>query len=568
MKKRFSRIFCIVVIISFIFPLTTGTIHSMEESESIQFEENNKLEYAPGQFIVKLKKDLTFDTPSIHALNNKHQVFTFEEIFPNTEGTVLDNIYLLHIPIESDILSTVQNYMLSPDIVYAEPNRIAELCSIPNDANFSKQWYLHNTGQVIYGNTSGTPDADIDAPEVWDLEKGSSDVIIAIIDTGIDYTHPDLASKIWNNADEIANNLIDDDNNGYIDDVRGWNFDDNNSDPIDDYCHGTICAGLAGAVTDNGIGIAGSGGNCTVMPIKTSNLLTSEIAKGIKYATDNGANIISMSFGYLYPVKIVKDLVNYAYDNGVFLCASAGNGNVPQRRYPAVYAQVVAVAATNQNDERCTPKDWGFILYGSTYGHWVDIAAPGHLIYSITPSYHLSFNDMINPITGKNNSQYYDYVGWGTSFSCPLVAGIAALLLSVDPSLTPGAVKTLLCKNVDPYYSLFYIGTGRLNAYKALADLLSDIDVNLSGGFGVEAIISNHGLMDVTHIDWRICVKGGIFGLINKTMNGTIDLQAGESKTVSTGIFFGYGSTIIDVKVDIVEKTMKGIQFSFFSLLK
>jgi len=568
-KKIFGIIVCMMMVV---FALNAmGTYNKIETSKTNLFNNNISQNFAPGQLIVKIKKDTTFShSVQLIDLSKKHQVYDFEKMFSGFGDTILDNIYLLHVPIDSDIISIVQDYILCPDVIYAEPNWIASLHSIPNDVNFSNQWYLHNTGQLIYGNIYGTYDADIDAPEAWDLEIGNSDVAIAIIDSGIDYTHPDLAGKIWNNTDEIPNNGIDDDGNGYIDDIRGWNFANDTNDPIDEFGHGTFCAGLAGAVTNNGIGIAGVGWNCTIMPIKVIDLknidiFISSVAKGIKYATDNGASIVSMSFGTgSYPISLIKDVVDYAYDKGVFLCASAGNSNKPFKQYPAAYKNVVAVAATNQNDGRCTPRDWPnshlpiIFRLGSNYGHWVDIAAPGNLIYTTIPTYFIE----------NNCSQNYDFVGGGTSFSCPLVAGVAALLLSVNSSLSPVEVKTLLCKNVDPYHSFHYIGTGRLNAYKALADLLSDIEISIKGGFGVKAVITNTGSIDVNNVDWQIFVTGGILGRINKTINGTINLKNGESKTISTGLLFGHGKIIIDVKTDIVEKTVKGKQLSFLSLIK
>ncbi len=230
------------------------------------------MEFVPGEFIVKLKKDTTLSMIPLIALSEKHQVYAFEKIFPNAENTILDNIYLLHVPIGSDILSIVQDYALFPDVEYAEPNGILHASSIPNDVNFSSRWSLDNTGQVFFvwnGHSySGTPDADIDAPEAWDIEKGSPDVVIAVIDSGIDYTHPDLATKIWNNVDEIQGNGIDDDNNGYVDDVMGWDFAYGDNDPKDGVGHGTMCAGVAAAITDNNIGMAGVCWNCKIMPVQ------------------------------------------------------------------------------------------------------------------------------------------------------------------------------------------------------------------------------------------------------------------------------------------------------------
>jgi subtilisin family serine protease len=175
------------------------------------------------------------------------------------------------------------------------------------------------------------------------------------------------------------------------------------------------------------------------------------------------------------------------------------------------------------------------------------------------PTYHVYFNDY-------GWKQNYEYMG-GTSSATPLVAGVAALLLSKDPSLTPDEVEALLCGNVDPYNSSEYIGTGRLNAQKALAALSSDIKVNIKGGLGVKAVITNNGTSDVTSIDWQIHVEGGIFGLINKTVTGTVDIKAGESQTVSTGMFFGLGSIVISARTDIVGKAVKGTQLFIFTMV-
>jgi subtilisin family serine protease len=199
---------------------------------------------------------------------------------------------------------------------------------------------------------------------------------------------------------------------------------------------------------------------------------------------------------------------------------------------------------------------------GSEYGDWVDIAAPGNLIYTTMPTYHVTFNDWFGL------KQNYDNCGWGTSYATPMVAGAAALLLSKDSSLTPDEVEALLCGNVDPYNSIEYIGTGRLNVQKALAALVSDIKVNIKGGLRVEAVITNEGTSDITGVDWQIHVEGGILGLINKTVNGTVDIKTGESKTVSTELFFGLGGIVISARADIVGKAVKGTQLFIFSMMK
>lgn len=345
-----------------------------------------------------------------------------------------------------------------------QSNKIVNPCSVPNDPDFSKQWYLQTTWQILWVKILlwniipiwypllVKSDADIDAPEAWNIETGSPDVVIAILDTGVDYTHPDLAANIWNNTDEIPNNSIDDDLNGYIDDVIGWDFANNDNDPIDDFGHGTMNAGVAGAVGNNGIGVAGIAWNCKIMPIRVIDdqgwCASSIIAKGITYAADNGANVISMSFGAddSNNTTIMLEAVNYAYSKGVFLCAAAGN-NGDNKLYPAAYENVTAVGWTNQRDKADK---------NSNYGDWIDIAAPGTLIYSTD--------------TLQDPSLDYAYYG-GSSAATAIVAGVTALLLSKDPSLTPAEVKALLCNNTDPYSGNHYVGTGRLNAFKALSAL-------------------------------------------------------------------------------------------------
>jgi len=565
MKKKLIGIFvCLLLIAAVVLP-ATGTINEKVSRENKVSENQTSTEFVPGEFIVKLKKDTTLSSSTqFMALNENHQVYAVEKVFPHSEGTILDNIYLLHVPIGSDIPSIVKEYATYPDVVYAEPNGIGHLCGIPNDANFSKQWYLHNTGQKFKGNMHGTPGADIHAPEAWDIETGSPNVTIAIIDTGIDYMHPDLAANIWTNKNEIPGNGIDDDHNGYIDDVHGWDFYYNDSNITDGFGHGTMCAGVADAVGNNSIGVAGVCWNCKIMPVRifndTAYGTAIMAAKGIRYAADNGADVISMSFAFGWSFML-KNAVDYAYSKGVFLCASAGNDDSAGKAWPGGFEHVVAVAATNQNDGRCTPEDWG-PGSGSEYGDWVAIAAPGNLAYSTMPTYHVTANDP--PYNWAQNYYYH----WGTSCSTPIVAGAAALLLSKDPSLTPDEVDALLCGNVDPYNSTEYIGTGRLNAQKALAALVSDIKVTIKGGVGVEAVITNEGTSDVTGVPWQIHVAGGILGSINKTVSGTVDIKAGESQTVSTGMFFGLGGIIISAKVDIVGKAVRGTQLLIYSTVK
>jgi subtilisin family serine protease len=351
--------------------------------------------------------------------------------------------------------------------------RISYLSTVPDDIYFDQQYSLHNIGQ-----TGGIIDCDIDAPEAWNIETGSSTIVIAVIDTGIDYTHPDLADKIWINEDEIPGNGIDDDDNGFIDDARGYNFYDDDNDPFDLNGHGTVCAGIAAADTNNGVGIAGVCWDCQIMPIKVAGLHNTEDRpdfwiKAIEYAVDNGADIISMSFGIEYYHEQLELAVNYAYSNGIFLTASAGNQGWSNEHYPAAYENVVGVAATNDKDGRM--ENAGQWSASSNYGSWVSVAAPGENIFSTMPSYHVTLNNYGFPLNYSGDL-------CGTSCAAPHVAGLAALILSKKPFLSPEEVETLILENVDPYNSSFDLGTGRINAYKAIIGSNGPPDVfNIDG---------------------------------------------------------------------------------------
>lgn len=331
---------------------------------------------------------------------------------------------------------------------------------IPNDTFFSQQWALQNTGQ-----TGGIIDCDIDAVEAWEIEKGNPDIVIAIIDSGIDYTHPDLVENIWINEDEIPDNDIDDDNNGYIDDYMGYDFtDSDNPYPFDENGHGTVMSGVAAAVTNNNVGIAGVAWNCKIMPVKIADenwyADVNKIAEGIRYAADNNAKVICMAFSARS--SAIREAVNYAYRKGAFLCCAAGNYGNSIKQYPAAYENVTAVAATDNNDQQMDYiYDFNGVRVVSSYGDWVGIAAPGQEIHTTSPTYHVVACDT------WGQELNYDIVS-GTTLATPIVAGVAALVLSKNPNLSPDEIEDILCGSVDPYDSEYYLGTGRINAYKAL----------------------------------------------------------------------------------------------------
>lgn len=453
MKKKLLVFLVFMQMITIAIPAVVGIINVKENN----IDEIHTSKFVPGEFIVKFK-DIKIPISSIDNLNYKYHVHSMKKIFRNGKDTPLENIYIIKVPEDTDILSTTQEYSSYPEVEYAEPNYHFQFCGFPNDNDFNKQWSLHNSGQ-----TGGTEDADIDAPEAWDIETGVPDIIIAVLDLGVDYTHPDLVDNLWINEDEIPDNELDDDENGYVDDIIGWDFGFKDNDTKDEYGHGTLCTGVAGAVTDNGIGIAGMGWDCKVMPLIVLGPHggVTGILNGIEYAVDNGARVISMSFTTTTHMQVLEDAIDYANIKGVVAIAAAGNSGESKERYPAAQDNVIAVAGTNHNDEKMNFFDEHYDEWIiSNYGDWVDVAAPAVNIYSTMPTYNVSMND-------DGYQQDYDY-GSGSSYACPLVAGIAGLILSKNPHLSPDEVKSIICNNVDPYFSDVYIGSGRVNANKAL----------------------------------------------------------------------------------------------------
>jgi len=470
--KNSKKIFVILITMLFlglvITPLINANSIKMElENEK---ENNNQIEesiiqnqytkksfgnYIPGEIIVKFKETtsvvpktvnnfLSVGINSLDQLNFKYNVISSDIVIPRAVSS-LSNIYKFTVPESSDILSIIDEYKNDPNVEYAEPNYICLLDNTPNDPLFNKQWHLHNTGQ-----TGGVDDADIDAPEAWDIETGSKDIVIAIIDSGIDYNHPDLSENIWENVDEVADNGIDDDDNGYIDDAHGWDFIRNNNKPFDEFGHGTHCAGIAGAIGNNNIGISGVCWNCSLMPVKVFGKYGSAtlggILKGLYYAAENGADIFSMSWSMGGDTELIDLALEYAYSKGIVLVASAGNSNSKFPYMPAAFDYVISVGAIDKNNAKA---DF------SNYGSWVDVSAPGVDVFSTMPTYPVSLNDYGYTMDYSNMS--------GTSMSCPVIAGVVGIILSKNGNLEFDKLKTLIQSAVSSVDSNFYIGNGNIN---------------------------------------------------------------------------------------------------------
>ena len=305
----------------------------------------------------------------------------------------------------------------------------------------------------------------------WDIEQGDQSIIVAILDYGIKLDHPEFSGRLWTNPNETLNG-IDDDNNGYIDDINGWDFANNDDDPTDDHGHGTNVTGIIGANSNNNLGYSGIDWNCKLMIGKILDENNSGYyswwTDAIYYAVDNGAKVINMSVGGSGFSSSMKDAIDYAYNNGVTVVACMMNENNNTIFYPAGYQNTIAVGATNPNDERSAPFFWS-TTSGSNYGNHIDVVAPGNYIYGLNY---------------QSDTNYNFYWG-GTSQAAPLVTGLSSLLLAQDTDKTPDDIRSIIRNtaedqvgNVSEDISGFdiYYGYGRINAYQAL--LQSSLSIN------------------------------------------------------------------------------------------
>ncbi|THB67985.1 MAG: hypothetical protein D6B27_03495, partial [Gammaproteobacteria bacterium] len=357
--------------------------------------------------------------------------------------------------------AVIEELKLNPSVEYIEKDVPVQSLMTPDDPRYSSQHGLDNNGSTL-GSVVG---ADIDAARAWDIETGSDEVIVAVIDSGIDVDHEDLKDNIWVNTGEIAGNGIDDDQNGYIDDVYGWDFwgDDNDINPENTntkWGHGTHVAGIISAKGNNGIGVAGVAWNVKLMGVRFSEgdanetnieQVTSNAVQAIVYAVDNGAHIINASFGGAVDTvpQFVTDAIEHARENDVLIVCAAGNAPVDIDTFnfpPATMPQenILTVTATDRADKYHSDYSYGLTS--------VDVAAPGISILSTFPDNKYKLSS-------------------GTSMSAPFVSGLAALLLSQDPSRSALDLKRIIMDTVDPIPSLQgkIVTGGRINAYKALS---------------------------------------------------------------------------------------------------
>ncbi|MFA6291284.1 MAG: S8 family serine peptidase [Victivallales bacterium] len=403
-----------------------------------------RTEMVADHMIVKLKKGA--NRKSLEDICERKQ-FSIRQQLKGSQNLFLVAFDVIH---ANSIMIAIDEMKKEADLIeYAEPDYIVHASLSPDDPKF--------TDGTLWGMNK------ISAPDAWDISTGSNSVLVGVIDTGVDYNHEDLIDNIWTNAGEIPGNGIDDDGNGFIDDVHGWDAVNNDGDPMDDHYHGTHCSGTIGGVGNNGTAIVGVNWKVGIMGLKFLDAGgsgdISDAVVCLNYATLMHADLTSNSWGGGGFSQSMKDALDA---NGKLFIAAAGNDgsdNDTTPSYPSNYdcANIVAVAATDSSD---------VLAYFSNYGlTTVDLAAPGVDVYSSTPS----------------NS--YEYLS-GTSMATPHVAGAAALLLSVDQSFTAAQLKAFLMDSTDPITGLSgkCVTGGRLNVFKALQSLTYLKVLSPSGG--------------------------------------------------------------------------------------
>mgnify|MGYP001011353090 FL=1 len=413
----------------------------------------------------------------------------------------------------------IERYSADPAVIYAEPNFIYRASMIPSDSYYPNQWYLKR----------------IKAAEAWDIRSTSPGVVIAIIDSGVQASHPDLKANMWVNAAETEGNKKDDDHNGLVDDVNGWDFVNNVADPSPKFkpgfteagiLHGTIVAGITAGVGNNGQGVTGISWDAKIMALKALDDQgdgdTATVIKAIDYAVAKGANIINLSFvGFGYS-RSLKEALQRAYNAGVLVVAPAGNEqsdghgvNLNEKPiYPACYRDeqnrplVVGVAATDGIDQKAT-----FSGYGD---RCIDVAAPGvsffsTAVYSPQKSYQ-----------GQFFNTYYDGYWSGTSVAVPLVSGALALVQGANPTLSAKESLDIILQTADDINALNpgyvnQLGRGRLNIALALAEATARLKKTLpqfafarSKGVPEISIADVNGNVQKTFMAYKSTFKGGI----------------------------------------------------------
>lgn len=462
---------CLASLLSLFLIFLFVSSNSAKNQEGFAHQE----EYVPNEVLVKFKKDVSkyFIQNAVNLVQGKIITFRGKEIsslqwspdIPSLRSFRLDpDLFHIKVPETIGTEQAIDVLSQNPYVKYAEKNIIFHAEIIPNDTHFNKLWGLHNTGQA-----EGTVDADIDAPEAWNIFTGSSDIVVAVIDTGVDYNHEDLAANIWINWVEYNGTPgVDDDNNGYIDDFRGWDFVNNDNDPMDDnwylqMYHGTHVSGTIGANGNNGKGVTGVNWNVKIMALKSLDAYgggtAANAVSAIDYSTDNGAHLSNNSWGGDNFSQSIYYAIMRAMNAGKLFIAAAGNDGLDTDQtfhYPSCYPHdnIISVAATSNKDKLSIRSNYG--------ARTVDLGAPG--------GWWVQSGETPNEDDIYSTKRYDDYrFLCGTSMATPHVSGVAALVWGYSPAMDYKQAKCKIMSTVDPKSSLSgkVASGGRLNAYNA-----------------------------------------------------------------------------------------------------
>ncbi|MDD4996194.1 MAG: S8 family serine peptidase [Patescibacteria group bacterium] len=433
------------------------------------------------------------------------------------------NSKIYKVKITDNLMERQRVVLDMPEVEWAEPNYLFKMSYLPNDLYYHEQWYFNK----------------IKTPQAWDLIKGGDgDIIIAVLDTGVDIDHPDIKKNVWINQNEVSNDGKDNDNNGYIDDLNGWDFIRNNPNPRPKFDelyteggihHGTLVAGIAAASGDNNEGVLGIAWQSKIMPLRVLNSegvgSVDHVIQAINYAVNNGANVINLSFVGTSKSYFLAEALKSAWHKGLIIVAAAGNETTDQPvnlnqspNYPICLDEkdenfIIGVAAVDNTDRKALFSDYG--------SNCVDISAPGTRIYGL-----LSYN--------QNYDGFKEYYGgyWsGTSLAAPMVSGLAALVWSVNPLFSNKQVQNFILSKADginlinPNYKN-QLGTGRINAYQAVEYAYNQ----LSGLPQSHYIVTGAGASGGPHI--RAFDSSGLlisnFFAFHESFRGGVNVAAGD----------------------------------------
>ncbi|MEM6377043.1 MAG: S8 family serine peptidase [Bacteroidota bacterium] len=485
-------------------------------------------DYKPGELIIKLNRSILDQAnledgrvnpdlighPLFDAISRNAKASTVRRAFrkrfkhaARARALGLDQYITVKVPNAAAIQELISKYEALQGIVeVVELNYMATAHVTPNDPLYGEQWGLNNTGNAKeYNSTNlvGTPGADLNLEAAWDIHTGTSAITIAIIDSGVDGTHPEFAGRM----------------------VPGYDFVNNDNDPSDNPGdgHGTSCAGIAAAAGNNGFGVAGVNWGAKIMPLKALQDGTGsfqDIADAVIFAVDNGADVISMSLGGGSSASVLANAINYAYNSGVAVFASRGNGDSTADNYPSSYSTVISVGGLSPCDTRKTPTSCdGEFWWGASYG-----GGPNKMDF-VAPAARITTTD----ITGSGGYSSGDYTDSfnGTSSACPYAAGIGALVLSYNPTLTPDELRDILRNTSVDIGAAGYdaeTGYGRLDAAAALMAALP-CTLGAPGNLSASSITDNS-----FNISWN-AVSGAASYTV--TLDGNPTTVSGTSASVT-----------------------------------